>query len=72
MELTLPLDQMSISEKLQALETIWQNLCRKPESMPPPAWHADVLRARENRVQQGSSEFQDWAEAKTKIRDSAK
>jgi hypothetical protein len=72
MEMALPLDQMTITEKLHALEEIWESLCRAPANLPSPAWHADVLRARENRVQQGSSKFNDWTEAKKKIRDSAK
>lgn len=72
MELTLPLNQMSIPEKLRAMESIWQDLCRASESVPSPGWHADVLRAREKRVQEGASKFHDWTEAKKNIRDSAK
>lgn len=69
MELALPLDQMTTAEKLRALEQIWENLCRTPDEIPSPSWHADVLRDREKRVQEGSSQFVDWAEAKQKIRD---
>ena len=72
MQVTLPLDEMTISDKLRALEEIWENLCRTPDSIPSPPWHADVLRAREKRVREGSSEFVDWADAKQEIRDAAK
>lgn len=72
MELALPLDQMTTAEKLRALEQIWENLCRTPDEIPSPSWHADVLRDREKRVQEGSSQFVDWAEAKQKIRDLTK
>lgn len=72
MGLTLRLDKMTVRDKLQALEEIWDDLCRSAEVIPSPSWHADVLRAREKRIQQGASRFTDWAEAKWRIRRRAK
>jgi len=69
MGVALPLDQMSVEDKLRALEAIWADLSRAPENIEPPAWHAEVLRARETRVREGSSGFVDWDEAKKRIRD---
>lgn len=69
MKLAIPLDQMTTAEKLRALEQIWENLCRTPNEVPSPSWHADVLQDREKRIQQGSSQFVDWSEAKKRIRD---
>ena len=56
-------------EKLRALEEIWEDLGREPEAIPSPAWHADVLAAREDRIRAGTSQFADWAEAKRRIQD---
>jgi len=61
---SLPLDRMTTSEKLQALEEIWDDLCRTPEEIAPPSWHGDVLRAREKRVADGTSHFKEWRDAK--------
>ncbi len=72
MELALPLDQMTTAEKLRALEQIWEDLCRTPDEVPSPSWHAGVLKDREARVRNDSSQFVDWAEAKQKIRDAIK
>ena len=72
MELALPLDQMTIAEKIRALEQIWEDLCRTPNEVPSPSWHADVLQDREKRGQEGPAQFVDWAEAKQNIRDSTK
>jgi len=72
MDLALPLDQMTTAEKLRALEEIWESLCRTPDEVPSPSWHAEVLQDRERRVQQGSSQFVDWSEAKQRIRDLTK
>ncbi len=72
MDLTLPIDQMTTAEKLRALEMIWESLCRRPDDVPSPSWHADVLREREKSVADGSAQFTDWIEAKQNIRDSTK
>lgn len=72
MNVTLPLDQMTISDKLRAIEEIWEDLCRSAKDVPSPAWHADVLRARDARAKDGSAKYVDWAQAKKDIRDSVK
>ncbi len=72
MEVVLPLDKMTISEKLRALDQLWDDLQRTSEKVPSPTWHADVLRAREERVREGKSKFSDWPEAKNRIRERVK
>jgi hypothetical protein len=70
MKITLPLEKMSIADKLEAMEMIWADLQNNTDSLPSPGWHADVLQARENRVQEGKSSFSSWNDAKEKIRKS--
>lgn len=69
MEVQIPLDKMTTMDKLRALEKIWDDLQRKPADVPSPSWHGDVLQARKGRIQEGSSQFLDWSEAKNRIRD---
>lgn len=69
MQVTIPLDKMTTVDKLRALEDIWSDLQRTPDEVPSPAWHADVLRARENRVREGAAQFRDWGAAKRRIRE---
>ena len=48
--MTLNLKEMTTEEKLQAMEMLWDDLCRNiPESLSPQ-WHAEVLREREGRI----------------------
>jgi hypothetical protein len=68
MPATLPLAKMSVAEKLRAMDALWTDLLHTPASVPSPAWHADVLAAREARIKSGQSVFVDWAEAKETIR----
>jgi len=64
MEVTLPLEKMSTEEKIQAMETIWDDLCTKADSIPSPSWHKKVLQEREDRIKKEDDEFTDWSRAK--------
>lgn len=71
MDISIPLDKMTINEKLRVIEEIWEDLLRDSENVPSPAWHADVLSAREQRIRDGKSQFSDWNQAKSRIRKKA-
>ena len=64
----LPLKEMSVEEKLQTMETIWQDLSANPEQIESPAWHEEELRVREAQIGSGEAKFLDWEKAKDEIR----
>ena len=68
MEIILPLEKMSVEEKIRTMETIWDDLCRKADSISSPPWHEEVLNEREERIKKGGEEFIDWGSAKKNIR----
>ena len=68
MEIALPLSKMTIPDKLRVLEELWDSLLHSPKEVPFPAWHTDVLNAREKRIRSGEARFNDWDEAKQRIR----
>ena len=72
MHIAIPLEKMTAAEKLRLIEEIWADLARAPEDVPSPSWHADVLRAREQRIADGASRFLDIAEAKQAVREHLK
>jgi len=69
MTISLPLAQMSVEEKLQVMEAIWDDLSQHAEEMEPPAWHGKVLKGIESAVESGQEGFDDWERAKRRIRD---
>lgn len=71
MPVSLPLNEMTLEEKLQAMEALWDDLSRDPEALKSPAWHEDVLREREEHLVAGEAEFVDWEQAKADIRSRA-
>ena len=64
----LPLKQMSVRDKLAAMEALWEDLSRTPEAIPSPEWHKEVLESRQRRVAEGKAGYLDWKKAKSKIR----
>ena len=68
MTVTLPLEKMSVEEKIQAMESIWEDLCKTADNMPSPPWHEKVLSEREESLERGEDEFIDWETAKKNIR----
>ena len=68
MNITLPLEKMTAAEKLQTMETLWENLCRKSDDLRSPSWHGHVLSEREKLLEKGKEPIHEWAEAKDKIR----
>ncbi len=68
MGIALPLEKMSRKEKIQAMESLWDDLCRHAEKVQSPAWHGAVLEQREENLRVGEAEFSDWGTAKKHIR----
>ena len=64
---TLPLEKMSVEEKLQAMESLWADLCNRAGVINSPAWHGDVLAEREAMHERGEDQLEDWEEAKRNI-----
>lgn len=69
MEAALPLERMTVAEKLRAMEALWADLSRNADAFDSPAWHEEVLREREQRVHEGKESHLDWDVAKKQLRD---
>ena len=67
MPITLPLQTMSIEEKIEIMESLWDDLCGTAGSTLTPKWHGSILAARKAALQVGNDEILDWETAKTKI-----
>jgi len=67
MSTLLPLDKMTIDQKLQALEELTIDLHQNEALIEPPAWHLDILREREQMVREGTAHYIDWETAKKEI-----
>ncbi len=68
MSVDLPLDSMTLAEKLEAMEVLWADISRKPSELPSPDWHKGVLDERQRLVAEGKVEFLDWDTAIADLR----
>ena len=66
MSTDLQIDQMTLEEKLRAMEALWEALCRH-SAVPVEQWHKDILDDRERLIEEGKAEFIDWETAKKRI-----
>jgi len=64
---TLPLAEMSHAAKLRVMEELWDDLCHSSQGVPSPAWHGEVLAAREERVAKGEAGFHEWTDVKERL-----
>jgi putative addiction module component (TIGR02574 family) len=69
-KVTIPVDKMSTIEKIEAMELLWDDLCKSAEKVPVPDWHKNILDERKIAVAEGREKAVDWETAKKKIRDS--
>lgn len=63
----LAIDKMTIEEKLQAMEELWNDLCQREETLPVHEWQKEILDTRERLIQKGEAQFTDWEQAKKQI-----
>ena len=69
MSFDLPLENMSVAEKLRVMEAVWASLCHKPVDVASPEWHEKVLAERTRRLESGESTISKWSEAKRRLQD---
>ncbi len=69
MPVELPLEEMSVGEKLATMEAIWASLCHCPVNVTSPAWHEEVLADRTKRLESRESTVCEWREAKKRLQD---
>jgi putative addiction module component (TIGR02574 family) len=56
--------QLSLSEKLQIMEAIWDDLRARADELPVPQWRKDLLDARLKAVSECREKTLDWDEVK--------
>ena len=69
MSIDLPLDRMTLAEKLETMERIWADLTARSNQFPSPDWHRDVLNRRKEQVDSGEVRFMDWKDAIADLRE---
>ena len=48
---TIPLESLSLNEKMSLIEMVWDSLSQKSEDFSSPEWHGEVLQQRVEAVE---------------------
>ena len=56
--------QLPLSEKLQIMEAIWEDLRAHAAELGVPEWHRELLATRQNAVAEGREQVLDWDDVK--------
>ena len=64
----LPLSSMTVAEKLDAMEQLWNSLQNDPVSESSPAWHEEILNERRQQMECGETVFSSFAEVADRLR----
>ncbi len=68
-QIDLPLDTMTVGEKMDVIDRIMADLSRNASDAPAIEWHGDVLREREENLRGGSDRFISLENADKRIRE---
>jgi putative addiction module component (TIGR02574 family) len=61
---------MSVTERLQVMDQLWDSLTRDGDEIPSPDWHQDVLADRSARAQRGEAKFLTLDQLRSRLRSS--
>jgi putative addiction module component (TIGR02574 family) len=64
------IERMSVAERLQTIEQIWDSLYRNAENVPSPDWHREVLADRKARAERGEAKFLTLDQLRARFRNS--
>ncbi len=54
---TIEIKKMSMRERLQAMEALWDSLLDEESEIESPEWHHDILEERKRKIENGKAEF---------------
>lgn len=59
---------MSIKERLESLELLWESISSSPEKIKSPDWHEKVLSERKKEIDRGEAVFTSISEARKQLK----
>jgi putative addiction module component (TIGR02574 family) len=51
------ISEMTVLERLQTMEALWDSLTHEPVQIKPPVWHQNVLSKRKEKIESGKASF---------------
>ncbi len=64
----LDISELTLAQKLNLMESIWDDITQDESALKSPAWHETVLKDREDALASGKAKVSGWEKAKERIR----
>ncbi|MCR4412815.1 MAG: addiction module protein [Thermoguttaceae bacterium] len=61
--------QLSVDERLEIVERVWESLASSGQTIPVPDWHLEELDRREEMQQRNPVAMLSWEEVKQRLRE---
>ncbi len=61
------IEQMTLAERMEAMELLWRSISSKPGRVVSPAWHGEVLQKRRAKIEAVKAEFLTVAQLKKRL-----
>ena len=65
------IERMSVEERLQTIELLWDSISKLGDAVASPAWHGQVLAARRAKVDAGEGQFLSMDELRDRLKRSS-
>jgi putative addiction module component (TIGR02574 family) len=65
------IERMSVEERLQAIELLWNSIAKPGDGLASPAWHGEVLAARRAKMEAGAGQFLSMGELRERLKRSS-
>jgi len=62
-------DDLSVDEKVDYLQSLWDRIGAHPEDVPVPDWHREIIAERLKAHQERPNESRPWEEVRQEILD---
>jgi len=72
MSIDVPLENLTVAEKVQLLERVWDDLCQETGNVRSPEWHKAIIDERRRRLAESEITATKWADAKERLLDLGK
>ncbi len=63
---SLPLQEMTTSDKILMMESLWDSLTQDSQELSSPDWHREILEERQRKVDSGDAVFLSLDELKSR------
>ena len=61
-------DELSVDEKIDYLQSLWDRIAATPETVPVPEWHREILTQRLTDLEADPDAGDDWAVVQERLR----